>query len=302
MNNFKNKFKLDNNQASFIAIKKLEQLTKSTILTYRKVFSRAYKANKEYFQYGDNTKLEEQVLKFFEDISFYTPSAYNTNIKKLNCYFRYLVDKNIIESNPIKTIPIKTRKDIFEPKPCKTEDLKNLLSAIDKKSFTGHRDYVIIMLIVDTGIRPTECLRLIKKDIDLENDLITVSKENSKTNQKRYLPISKQVRKLLKDIIKDIKDDDIVFQTKAGHIMSTARLRARMKIYSDYVNVRITPYQLRHYFGTEYARNDKSNLLYLQKIMGHSDINMTRRYIGIDTKDLQRNHNIASPIKKLEKE
>ena len=73
-----------------------------------------------------------------------------------------------------------------------------------------------------------------------------------------------------------------------------------MKKYCWYADVHITPYQLRHYFGTEYARSDNCNILYLQKILGHSKLEMTRRYVKIETEDLARNHKLASPIDKLD--
>lgn len=82
--------------------------------------------------------------------------------------------------------------------------------------------------------------------------------------------------------------------------MTTDRFQRRMQHYSDYSNTKITPYQLRHYFGTEYAKSDNCNLLCLQHIMGHSKLEMTRRYVKIETEDLARNHKLASPIDKLD--
>ena len=77
---------------------------------------------------------------------------------------------------------------------------------------------------------------------------------------------------------------EYVFATINGEQFSTYRFRKRIKRYCRYADVYTTPYQLLHYFGTEYARNDNCNILYLQKILGHSKLEMTRRYVKIDCK------------------
>ncbi len=58
---------------------------------------------------------------------------------------------------------------------------------------------------------------------------------------------------------------EYVFATINGEQFSTDRFRTRIKKYCRYADVDITPYQLLHYFGTEYARRDNCNILYLQK-------------------------------------
>ena len=82
--------------------------------------------------------------------------------------------------------------------------------------------------------------------------------------------------------------------------MNTYVLRNNMKAYSEKAGVKITPYQLRHFFGTEYLRHD-GNLLYLQKVLGHSNLNTTMKYIQISDDDLLRSHQIVSPAKELMK-
>ena len=175
-----------------------------------------------------------------------------------------------------------------------------LLKVIDVHDYVGLRDYTSIMLIVDTGIRPGEAFRLEKTDINFETNIIKVRKEISKTKTGRILPVSTKVMIYLKALLKYKFDTPYLFNTEEGQNMTTDRFGRRLGKYSWYANVKITPYQLRHYFGTEYAKNKFCNILYLQKIMGHSKLEMTRRYVKIDEEDLARNHKLASPIDKLD--
>lgn len=194
---------------------------------------------------------------------------------------------------------IKERKNEFNPRPCDTEDLKKLLKVIDTDTYAGLRDYTLILLIIDTGIRPAEACRLIDTDVVFEKNIINIRKEVAKTSQARVLPVSVKVMIYVRALLKYNKSE-YVFATINGEQFSTDRFRTRMKRYCWYADVDITPYQLRHYFGTEYARSDNCNILYLQKILGHSKLEMTRRYVKIETEDLARNHKLASPIDKLD--
>ena len=69
----------------------------------------------------------------------------------------------------------------------------------------------------------------------------------------------------------------------------------------DKVNVKITPYQLRHTFATFCASNGMSVFL-LQQLMGHSDIAMTRRYTDINQEQLEEAHSNFSPLLLMERE
>lgn len=296
----KNGFILDKNQEMFLRVKQLENISEGTLKNYKSLFSKIDSRINQRLSYDDEDKLCEQVLTFFTQINNYKASSYNTSVKQANCFFNYLIKRNKIKNNPLKLVGIRERKIEFNPRPCSTEDLKALLKTVDVRTYSGLRDYTAILLIADTGIRPSEAFKLEIRDVDFPTNIITIRKEVSKTRRERIIPVSTKVMIYIRALLKYNIDDEFVFHTAQGNPMNVDTFQRRMEHYSDYSNTKITPYQLRHYFGTEYAKNDRCNILYLQKIMGHVDINMTRRYIKIDQEDLARNHKIASPIDKLD--
>lgn len=295
-----NGFMLDKNQEMFLKVKELENVSKHTLKNYRLLFSNFDKKINQRLDYKNEDNLCNQILTYFTAIKDHTPSTYNTSVKEANGYFNYLVKRNKIANNPLKLLGIRERKVEFNPRPCKTDDLKELLKVIDVREYQGLRDYAIILLIADTGIRPSEAFRLVVNDVDFVNNTIVVHEDVSKTHKERLLPVSTKVMIYIRALLKYNMDSDYVFNTINGKQMTTDRFQRRMQHYSDYSNTKITPYQLRHYFGTEYARSDNCNILYLQKIMGHSKLEMTRRYVKIDPEDLARNHKLASPIDKID--
>lgn len=71
-----------------------------------------------------------------------------------------------------------------------------------------------------------------------------------------------------------------------------------MARYSKKLGIRVTPYDLRHSFAIIYLRNG-GNVFTLQRTMGHTDLNMTKRYLALDGDDLRNELEKSSPINSL---
>lgn len=295
------KFISDELQTRFLLSKKLNGVQEITLASYRKVFMNFEHQTGKHIDY-DN--LMEQVADFFFAINWYSDMTFNNQRSNLNGYFNFLVDKGIIKENPIKALEITRRKEEDKPRPANKDDLIKLLSVIPTYSYVGLRDYTMILLMADTGIRPAEIVRLKEDHLNLARNSIILTKDITKTKRERITPISDGVKSSLikfnKTIESVFENRKYLFLTEQGEKMNTYVLRNNMKAYSEKAGVKITPYQLRHFFGTEYLRHD-GNLLYLQKVLGHSNLNTTRKYIQISDDDLLRSHQIVSPAKELMK-
>ncbi len=71
-----------------------------------------------------------------------------------------------------------------------------------------------------------------------------------------------------------------------------------MRQYAKQLDKKVTPYQLRHSFATLYLRNG-GNAFALKDTLGHSTMEMTKRYIKLVEQDLEGVHHIASPLNRL---
>ncbi len=85
----------------------------------------------------------------------------------LRAFFRFLYHEGILFVNPIANIPAPriTRKLLH---PLTQDEVSALLAAVNKKSFCGFRDYVLLMLFLDTGLRLNEALGLRLCDVNLQ--------------------------------------------------------------------------------------------------------------------------------------
>jgi site-specific recombinase XerD len=228
------------------------------------------------------------------------PAHYNLKLVYLKAFFNWCLQEGIISENPL--LQFKKRKDEGRVVNLATDVLSQLIALPDKNTFTGLRDYALLLLTLDTGIRPKEAFYLLPTDINLHALEVYVRAENAKTRISRTLPVMPVSAKVLRELISARHpswDNSMpVFCTQDGIVLNRYSWRSRMEGYSKRLGVKIRPYDLRHAFALQFLRNG-GNALVLQRILGHSDLTMTRRYVALTQDDLKEQHALASPLNVL---
>lgn len=228
------------------------------------------------------------------------PAYYNNKMVYLKTFFNWCVSEGLVKENPLNGF--KRRKADHRIVQIDMEIIKKLLAMPDHTTFPGLRDYALILLQLDTGIRPKEALSLLITDTNLIALEIYVRAENAKTRISRTLPISqftsKAIEKLLKVRPVNWDEEVPVFCTCEGAKMLVNGWCKRVNRYGAKLGIQMYPYQFRHTFALEFLRNG-GNSFSLQKTMGHTDLNMTRRYVALADIDIKRQHLIASPVANL---
>jgi integrase/recombinase XerD len=168
-------------------------------------------------------------------------------------------------------------------------DIKSLLSYRPKPAnLYQRRLHLLILVLLDTGCRIDEVLTLRAADRDLDNLLFTV---NGKGRKQRKIPFSFELRRHLSRFLVDLHPEQLVFATRGG------RKLGRRNVLRD-VRLGVTPpertlHAFRHTFAVHYLRKGGS-VFHLQKVLGHSTLEMTRRYANLLTEDLQAIHQRVS--------
>lgn len=205
-----------------------------------------------------------------------------------------------LSENPLKAF----KKRRAEPRIVEvTEDtFQRLLALPDKSTFAGIRDYALIMFTLDTGISPKEALSLTVDNYDLQRLTVTVPADIAKTRTSRTLPIlpptAGAIHKLITARHPYWGKETPVFCSNEGTILNRHSWGDRLELYSNKLGVKLYPYTLRHCFALMYLRNGGHDFG-LQKMLGHSDMNMTRRYVNLTGQDLKDSHRTASPLNSL---
>ncbi len=279
--------------SEFLTEKKVQGCRERTIKDYRlhvSYFFRNFQGDVD-----DYHSICNKVKEYFST-SDIAPATFNIRRAYLKSFFSYLVKNGVLPRN---AIDFPKRKDEGRARNVSQDVLIELLKLPDKKTFAGLRDYCLILLTLDTGIRPQEALSLLPKDINLPGLEVTIRKEIAKTKATRTVPISPltatHVQKLLKVRLPTWHDNIPVFCSYEGRPLLETSWAHRLKQYSHQLGHSITPYSLRHSFALLYLRNG-GNVFTLQRTMGHADLNMTKRYLALTGEDLKKKHEGASTI------
>lgn len=240
--------------------------------------------------------LEQDALRYFAAIPDTSPARYNKPFQNINAFFNWLVAQDYLAKNPLKANGLKKRKDDGNVRPASIEALQIFLKALDRKSYTGMRDYAIIVLMLDTGIRTKELLNLHDSDFDAKTGCISVSKLIAKTRHTRTVYLSPSTVRLIAEFqaVKPQGWSDWLFPNYEGGQLKVDHLDKAFLKYSQKSGVKITPYQLRHSFATLFLKNG-GDVFSLQHLMAHSDLRMTKRYTELDESYIEHQHRTYSP-------
>jgi len=279
----------------YLCWKQAQGLRPITIKGHRDVIGQFFRKHPEAW---DAAKLKQAVYAFMgEDIK---PATYNIRRNYLRQFFAWCVKEGIFPENPLEGF--KKRKDEGRVACLDADTLTRLLTLPDRKTFAGLRDYALICLTLDTGIRPKEAFSLLPSDVNLAALEVRVRADVSKTKSTRVLPISphtaEAIRRLLSTRHPSWGQDVPVFCTELGTPLRNDTWGDRLEVYGKKLGVRIRPYDLRHSFATWFLRNG-GNALALQRTLGHSTLEMTKRYVHLSQQDLREQHNLASPLMAL---
>ena len=231
-------------------------------------------------------------------------ASVNVRIRVLKVFFNTLYKEDLINTNPAENISL-MRQDIDTIEPLTDEELHRLLKAPDKRYFAQFRDYVIMTLILDTGIRLNEICSLEIHEIDFTRKRITLPASKNKNRRSRILPLSTETARLLRQLVKETAqyfDTNYVFTTNYGEPVNEKTIQKALSQYGEKAKItkRVTPHVLRHTFATMAAHNGMS-IFHLQKILGHADITTTRKYVQVSDNELTEQHMQFSPIRRLKR-
>ncbi|WKZ38407.1 MAG: tyrosine-type recombinase/integrase [Anaerolineales bacterium] len=149
------------------------------------------------------------------------------------------------------------------------------------------RDRAIIYLLLDTGLRASELVSLDRGEIDMENHRIIVKK--GKGNKDRKLPFCNKTASVLAQYLNNCTDRK-PFNIKRRSLTDVV---FRLGLRSGVRNVH--PHRFRHTFAINYMRNG-GDVFTLQKLLGHTTMEMVKRYLHIVQTDIDRAHHRASPV------
>ena len=235
-----------------------------------------------------------------------SPATINNYIRNLKVFFTWAVDNKIIKSSPMDKVQfVKTKR---KPKDNVSDlDFTTLIKALDVTKYFEYRDYVIIQLIMDTGMRLGETLSLTIDDIDLNRRAGLIPADITKSKKERYVFFSNTMTGILRRWLqfKDryIDNDILVFPTTRGTKLGIPHFERNFRIYKERAGLskNITPHSLRNNFAKRCLMSGM-DIYTLSRILGHSSVTVTEKaYLDLTVTDIRKNYQRFSPLENMQK-
>lgn len=206
-----------------------------------------------------------------------------TSLKKYNEFLNIPIiikssDFTKIQSQSIS--PVKVRED----------EVIKFLNNVKEDSF---RNYVLVILMSNIGLRISEALNLKLDDICFSSRELII--RSGKGNKQRTVYLNDLTLSVLRDYIDNDRKKYLYSKTSQYIFIGQKSPQPMMrqsfnKIFNKYSDI-ITPHQLRHFFATNMLNKGILDIRELASVLGHSDINTTMIYTHIDKNTMKNKIN-----------
>lgn len=164
------------------------------------------------------------------------------------------------------------------------------------------RNTVIILLMIDAGIRLSELVNLTVDDIDLQRRVAMLNGKGSKVRPVVFgITTAEILERYLSLHSKFAQCDKLLINTRTYTALKTSGVHSMLNRLKKKAGVtgRVNPHSFRHAFAREYLKNG-GDVSILSTLMGHSDVNTTRNFYAVfKTDELADLHLKYSPIDHL---
>ena len=188
------------------------------------------------------------------------------NVRVLRGFFSWLVGQGEIKTNPLEGMTVKEPPWTPVP-PFTPEERQRLLDAA-----RSPLEHVVVMLLLDTGLRASELTGLRLADIDLQANELTI---HGKGGKERRVALNPEPRKaLLAYFASQAQLDGLVWpegwhRKRLSYLLDKLGRRAGV--------ARVHAHRFRHTFASSFLR-ETGDALALKALLGHSSLIMVQRY------------------------
>lgn len=211
----------------------------------------------------------------------------------LNTFFEWLIQRGYIEKNPIKVVSRPKNNTEHKVSYLTKTEINKLFRAIDREPnrVVSMRDKTVISLALATGLRVSALSNINIDDVDFENGIINVIEKRQKI---RGIDIGDNMKSMLRDWIK-VRNEKFAYVNSPALFISQKNTRLSGDAISDaltkYCNEagikRITPHKLRASAACALAKAGVP-VKAIAKQLGHSNTQVTMRYIDVFEEDSER--------------
>lgn len=232
----------------------------------------------------------------------YSKSTTARKLATLRSFYKFLVKRNYLSSNPVTTIKT-PKQDKKLPKFLEYDQVMRLLNTPPANTWLGSRDRAMLEVLYSTGMRVSELVGLNMDDVDFLSEVIHI---RGKGKKERLCPIGSSALQSIQNYIEFRNrrmandsgfDGKVLFANKHGKRLSTRSVRRKMDKYliEAGLDPSISPHTLRHSFAT-HMLNNGADLRSVQEMLGHQSLSTTQIYTHVTTSRMNEQYQKAHPM------
>ncbi len=224
-------------------------------------------------------------------------SSRSRKTSSIRQFYKYLERNKLIDNNPMKELETPKQKKSL-PKYLTLEQSIELLNAVDGPY--KQRDYCIITLFLNCGLRLSELVGLNYNDIRTDNTMRVVGKGN----KERIIYLNSACIDAINDymqvrpVVENIKDRNALFISRNNRRMSAKTVQAMVYKYLEKIGLNSQGYschKLRHTAATLMYQTGNVDIRVLKDILGHENLGTTEIYTHLKNEQLEQAAN-ANPL------
>ena len=219
----------------------------------------------------------------------------NTRLRGIFAFLHFCFKQEYAEGFQLSLL----KEDETVKDPYTDEELKRLLRQPKSDQWVEWRSWAAVNMFVATGIRANTLVSIKICDLDFENNTIHLRK--LKNRKQQFIPISRSLKSVLELYLKtwDWNPDDLLFPTRNNTPLAAHAMYASIRDYNVSRDVMKTSVHLfRHTFAKNYILAG-GGMIQLQAILGHSTLNMTRKYVNLYGSDIQKDFDLLNPLNRI---
>lgn len=224
-----------------------------------------------------------------------------TYVRALRGFFNWIYREGYTRENILANLrPPKAPRTLAEV--LRDEEVGRILACVDPETSWGSRDSAMLIVMLDTGLRLSEVANLAMANAHLDEGYLKVMGKGAK---ERMVPIGGVAQKALLRYVYKFRpeplnaSEDTLFLTPEGRAMSANGVQMVIRRLALKSGVkRLHPHLCRHTFATNYLMNG-GDVFTLQQILGHTTLEMVRRYVNLASAHVRVQHRKFSPMDRM---
>lgn len=287
---------IGNLMMQYVSYRKSERLTQHTIYNQEQLLSRFLQFLHSKNITSINVVNEAHIIKYLSVIGTKYRSVATISTYMLRQFFRYLYQHNLINTDLAAFIPRDNYKKQGKlPSTYNGEEVKKLLSSIDRSTAVGKRNYSILLLAAILGLRASDIANLKFENISWENSMLCITQ--FKTDKELELPLLPEIGNAIIEYLRHGRPKSDLpyiyllarnpFTKTSQSVITQIAKKTFKQAKIDTSNKHHGSHALRHSLAT-LLLEDSVKLPVISEILGYENTESTRYYLRVDVQALRK--------------